>query len=226
MDAEKVRTCTKCREEKPLRDFPRRGNGYRYECKRCYCARLNAWKQARKPEERWCRRCQQYLPQSEFDTYQQASHLGERFPNYYTFCRGCRDKPRPNNHKQNVKRHQERHRYDAAWQVSTRVRQTKHKAKSRGVSFALTVDYMMQLYREQEGRCYYTGVQMDFGLSKPIRPTLMSIDRLTPSLGYVPGNVVWCCFRTNVMKQNFSEAEFYSAMNTILQHRGERQPTP
>lgn len=44
----------------------------------------------------------------------------------------------------------------------------------------------------------------------------ISLDKLTPELGYVEGNVVFCAFRVNTMKGPLTEAEFYKSMRAIL----------
>jgi hypothetical protein len=44
------------------------------------------------------------------------------------------------------------------------------------------------------------------------------IDRINPSLGYVVGNVVPCCARCNVAKNNMSVEEFSAMLDRIRMH--------
>lgn len=45
----------------------------------------------------------------------------------------------------------------------------------------------------------------------------MSLDKLDPDKGYIQGNVVWCSYLTNTMKQNMKEDEFYILLSSILE---------
>jgi hypothetical protein len=45
-----------------------------------------------------------------------------------------------------------------------------------------------------------------------------SVDKMVPSLGYVDGNVVWCLWGINRMKNNLSASEFVDFCNTVVEH--------
>lgn len=84
----------------------------------------------------------------------------------------------------------------------------------------LTTDYLVTLFETQSGRCYYSNVPLTFNRGKEtILPDSLSLDRLTPDLGYVIGNVVWCSYLTNTMKQQMSENQFYMFLWNILKNR-------
>lgn len=82
----------------------------------------------------------------------------------------------------------------------------------------LTVDYLLNLWNTQDGKCYYTGKPM-LWKSAGIASESMSLDRLDPDKGYVQGNVVWCCLFVNVMKGHLTEQGFYGMMRHILAYR-------
>jgi hypothetical protein len=48
------------------------------------------------------------------------------------------------------------------------------------------------------------------------------VDRLDPSQGYVPGNVVLCLFSANGAKGARTEEEFYQFCQRVLDRRKER----
>lgn len=79
--------------------------------------------------------------------------------------------------------------------------------------------YLADLFRRQNGMCYYTGVPLK--ISKAISHESVSLDRIEPSKGYTKGNVVFCSFMANQMKGNRTEKEFYKDMRAILAHRGQ-----
>lgn len=81
----------------------------------------------------------------------------------------------------------------------------------------LTVDYLINLFNQQSGKCYYTGSNMNIG--GPLSRDSLSLERLTPLHGYVQGNVVWCSYLLNTMKQNLTEQEFYDKIRQVLQVR-------
>jgi len=104
----------------------------------------------------------------------------------------------------------------------------KGNAKRSNVPFDITVGYLLSLYEEQEGKCYYTGevlnIKTSGGLGKKTtlanRPNQISLDRLDPVRGYVEGNVVWCTYLINTCKNMYSEIEFYKICKQVLCHRG------
>ncbi len=81
-------------------------------------------------------------------------------------------------------------------------------------------EFLLKLWQEQEGTCYYTGVKL---LDKINKKTMCwnsaSLDRLDPKGGYRRGNVVWCTCLINTMKQDMTEYEFYFQATIILRHR-------
>jgi hypothetical protein len=89
--------------------------------------------------------------------------------------------------------------------------------KASVVPSDLTVDYLVDLYNRLEGNCYYFGTPMVFGwVDGKVHHNTLSLDKLDPSKGYIQGNVAWCCFLANTMKQDMTEEEFYICMNKIL----------
>lgn len=68
----------------------------------------------------------------------------------------------------------------------------------------VTSKHILLLYGKQQGKCYYTGIDMKIGdfLRKP------SIDRVNSLKGYTTANVVLCCHSINLAKNNSSEKEF------------------
>lgn len=85
----------------------------------------------------------------------------------------------------------------------------------------LTVEYLLNLYHEQNGNCYYTGrkllIEPEHEPAKLPFETI-SLDRLIPEMGYVQGNVVWCCVAINRMKNDVPKEKFIQLLREIINH--------
>jgi hypothetical protein len=115
---------------------------------------------------------------------------------------------------ENKKRHKDKHRGTIKYHVQEKI-STWRKASC--VPSDLTVDYLISLYEQQNGYCFYSGEKMIFGwVDGKIQYNSLSLDKLDPSKGYIQGNVVWCSYLTNTMKQDMKEHQFYDYMKKIL----------
>jgi len=88
----------------------------------------------------------------------------------------------------------------------------KSNGKKRNLSFEINQYDVIQQYEKQNGRCYYSGVSMTW---KTGDSTLMSIDRIDSSKGYLKDNFVLCCWDVNQMKREHSEKSFLTLCQTI-----------
>jgi hypothetical protein len=85
----------------------------------------------------------------------------------------------------------------------------KDKAKERNLEFALNKHDFKKL---TEMSCYYCGTDPHYVIKSRSGNgdyIYTGIDRLDSSKGYIDGNVVPCCGRCNVAKNNFTVEEFY-----------------
>ena len=96
-------------------------------------------------------------------------------------------------------------------------------AKFKNVPFDIDIDYLVNIFKQQNGLCYYTGRKMDINsglgtthVSLKNRPYQFSLDRLIPEKGYVKGNVVWCGWLVNTCKNMFTEQQFYEFCKEVL----------
>lgn len=94
---------------------------------------------------------------------------------------------------------------------------TKAQAKRRGIKFDLKHEDIIQLWGNQDHRCFFTGELMT---CRSNQRNTVSIDRLDSSKGYAKENVVLCCNVVNLMKQNLSVEELQSWCKKILAHLG------
>lgn len=78
----------------------------------------------------------------------------------------------------------------------------------------LTEDYLFDLYKQQEGKCWYSKEPMAIA-----RKSLMSLslDKIIPDLGYVIGNVQWVCWAVNRAKGELKESDFLDMCRIITE---------
>lgn len=85
---------------------------------------------------------------------------------------------------------------------------------------SLSVQNLMDLWEQQEGRCAYCNVEMTTSAGGR-EPTTVSLDRVDPSLPYYIENVVLACWSCNAAKGEASYQEFIEWCKRIAERYGE-----
>lgn len=101
--------------------------------------------------------------------------------------------------------------------LNSKLRDTQRRAKDGGykLSVKFTIEYLLQLYEDQQGLCAITGLPMtwghegEHGNSGNRRGTNISIDRIDSNLTYIPGNVRLVCDRVNKIRSNMDDTDLY-----------------
>lgn len=94
----------------------------------------------------------------------------------------------------------------------------KRNAKNKKLEFDLDVDYIKQLWENQNGKCFYTGLPMLLAAHnhlKEFKPDYASLDRIDSSKGYIKGNVKFVCLSINYAKNSFSEEDFVGFLKRL-----------
>jgi len=84
---------------------------------------------------------------------------------------------------------------------------------SRGYAWDLTIEYIWNMYEEQEGVCALSGIPIEWA-EKGLTATA-SIDRVDNSEGYIVGNVQLVHKDVNFMKQQFDQEYFINICKQI-----------
>jgi hypothetical protein len=84
---------------------------------------------------------------------------------------------------------------------------------SRGYAWDLTIEYIWNMYEEQEGVCALSGIPIGWA-DKGLTATA-SIDRIDNSEGYIVGNVQLLHKDVNFMKQQFDQEYFINICTQI-----------
>lgn len=91
----------------------------------------------------------------------------------------------------------------------------KYRSRIIGRNFTISFEDLKLQFQNQKGLCYYTGVPMEISTNRRLG-TSISIDRKDSALGYVKGNIVFCCWRVNTMKSSDSHEEFVERCRQIV----------
>lgn len=84
----------------------------------------------------------------------------------------------------------------------------KTRARTRGLEYAISRDHLLDLWVLQDGKCALTGDDMTWIVGQGRVRTNVSVDRVDPTIGYIPGNVQLLCDYVNIAKSNLSNDEF------------------
>tara|TARA_B100000131_G_C17968007_1_gene553188 strand:- start:462 stop:857 length:396 start_codon:yes stop_codon:yes gene_type:complete len=101
----------------------------------------------------------------------------------------------------------------------TALKNARKRANKRSIPFDISREYIIKLFEKQLGRCYYSGMDMNVVKKDPnttIDPFKMTLDCLEPDKGYVEGNVVWCAYCINSMKQRMTKSELINICKAVV----------
>lgn len=76
------------------------------------------------------------------------------------------------------------------------------RAKKKGISFNLTLPFLLALWEKQKGKCAYSGVPLEY---QDNRPHTVSLDRIDSSKEYTEDNVQFVCTIVNYLKQKSAQ---------------------
>jgi hypothetical protein len=189
------RVCYKCKQEKILEDFKNRTKGILgkdYICKDCH-SKVRGKIQQKDKNYRGCYNCKQNKKIEDF-VKKTKNKSG-----YSYLCKLCKSTQK----KQLAQRKKPK---IPDWVI--RLRKNISKRKKRYGEEIISSDYLISLYNKQNGKCYYSGIDLDVNESKMKTLKQISLDRLDSALGYIIDNVVLCCYGLNLCKSDFELEEF------------------
>lgn len=95
-------------------------------------------------------------------------------------------------------------RVRVAWALNNAAR----RAKECCVPFDIDTDYLLSIF-PQDALCPILSTPMVFGGERRNSP---SLDRRTPALGYVRGNLCWISNQANLIKQDITDPAVFRAI--------------
>ena len=88
----------------------------------------------------------------------------------------------------------------------------KSRTKNTNMEFDIDLDFLCNLYKKQQGLCFYSKRKMLLEIGK----WAISIDRRDSNKGYNKDNIVLVCWFVNNMKNNIQEIEFINICTEIV----------
>lgn len=105
----------------------------------------------------------------------------------------------------------------------TALKNARKRASKRGMPFNISRDYIVELFKAQSGKCYYSGIDINVVKKDPkmtIDPFKMTLDCIDPKKGYVEENVVWCAYCINSMKQKMTRSDLIKVCKAVVSFSG------
>lgn len=159
-------------------------------------------------DHKWCNKCQKYLPYSCFN--RNSARLDKLSP----YCKECTLINIEENDGYRAKTNKARDNY-VDW-IKLNHNNRISRCRNRGIECSVDVDYLIDLWDRQNGRCAYTGIKLGWYSNSVFSAQL---DRINPSLQYVEGNVVWCNKGFNNLKNSHDLNEVLNYFNQIELNR-------
>ena len=93
----------------------------------------------------------------------------------------------------------------------------KEGAERRGVEMAVSIEYIWDLFLQQDRKCSLSGLQINFAESSRGVSTA-SLDRIDNTKGYIEDNVQWVHKEINRMKWDMHQDDFLSFCRLITEN--------
>lgn len=127
-------------------------------------------------------------------------------------ARGCFANPRPDVRK------------DKFTPVRWHHTRSKRRANKLGLEFNLTLDFLLELWNLQRGRCALTGWELSLRNGQNDLLKTASLDRIDSTRGYVEGNVQFVVILANLAKNRCSVQELVEFCKAVTEHfRAQRE---
>jgi len=100
----------------------------------------------------------------------------------------------------------------------------KQRSVKKSIQFEITLEYITQLYNQQNGLCALTGVKMTHNAINDrqeddphiLNPTNISIDRIDSNSGYVKGNLQLVCAIVNRIKFEMNDVQLFKFCCAVI----------
>lgn len=97
----------------------------------------------------------------------------------------------------------------------------KCKSKKHNIIFSISESDFINQYYTQNNKCFYSDEDMEinFIANNTIRRAkrnCLSVDKIIPEIGYIVGNVVFCCNKINSVKNDLSLDEIKIYLNSSI----------
>jgi len=145
-----------------------------------------------------------HTPKDEF-IYNQCIICGTTFKGCYkkenTCSKHCSDVKRQNY----LTEYRKNKRYkNLEYNITSVVKNIIARAKYDGYKTDITVEYVLEVVKNQNNKCAMTGIEFSLPDSNEKNPWSVSVDKINPKIGYFKNNVQIVCLMYNYCKHTFS----------------------
>lgn len=205
------RVCPQCENRLPLtRDYFKRlitqgKEAFHTICKSCEDKnrREKEWKEGKL----LCHCCGEYKDMTEFSPNGGANPIRN---NRRSMCKTCTTDRQRKQHRA-LDKESMLHKC-----LNSRFLAARDRAKRHNIPFNITLEYLENLWKEQQGLCALSGIPMTFELKIGRTHTNLSIDKIDREKGYILGNVQLVCMACNQIKSDLSDEEVYYFCKSIV----------
>jgi hypothetical protein len=207
-----TKICKLCKEELTIDNFwknPSVKDGYFNKCKKCATKvkDINATKKQQHLEDNlWtCSTCNITLPLTT-DNFHRRNDSATGFQHR---CKKCL-------HKDPARYTRLINKDDLLYYLKDRYFGAKNRSIKKNILFDLTVEFLENLWNNQEGLCAISKIEMTHSILQGKLRTNASIDKINPELGYTQDNVQLVCNTVNMMKSDMSMGELINFCTLII----------
>ena len=103
--------------------------------------------------------------------------------------------------------------------ANSKVSSARQRAKNKGLTFDIDIDYIVGLFEDQEGVCPLTGYEMVYRADKGTPEVFysFSIDRIDSSKGYTKDNIQLICWGANQIKGTMTMDTLFEFVKDIYE---------
>lgn len=152
-----------------------------------------------------CSSCKEYKDENDF--YGSKSAPNRNYREYS--CKECHYKRKKS---AKLKKGEDLNSY-----IKGIINKTKSRAKEKSLEYNLNEVYLLDKFKEQDGKCALTNITMTYFLGgKGKIHTNISADRIDSSKGYIKGNIQLVCHIINIMKTDLTMEELINYSSLII----------
>lgn len=148
-----------------------------------------------------------------FKLVEEFSKNRSTFDGYQKVCKNCFSNY--DSVKRGYKKKSDNLKIDLELYLANKISTLNKKCKLKNLDFDLVKGDIYELFKKQNGLCYYTGIEIKHNRGCSQYDSI-SVDRLDPNIGYVKSNIVLASYNINSLKGMMTESEFKEYLKIII----------
>ena len=164
-----------------------------------------------------CQHCNQIKP---LDCFVKSPTSEDGRRNCCRACKNAEERQWKKDHSELAKSRHDRYYFTLKGCLEKKVYDSVRRAKQYDLQCDITLDSMLDLYKQQDGRCLLTNIPLQYDKDASVvgtfKPYSISIDRIDSGKGYRQDNVRLVCLAVNFALNEFGDQVFDSIMLCLL----------